>query len=114
MSLLIACTYDNKDEGIEILPITVTSKQNNKLRVVSLSCDSKAINDSIYKVDYSIKRVFIVDDRCASQFQSHYVFNLPMPIHIQQEIFIERYFNEAYHGKGHMNGIGRVMKNLVY
>ena len=112
MILFTACTYYCKDANIQKLPITVTTEENDKSRIASMSCVNKVIAHSMEKIQQIISTVFIVSDGCASQFRSRFVFSLLT--HIQQGIQIQWHYNEAHHGKGPMDGIGGTIKNLVF
>ena len=112
-SLFTACTYyRSKEVSLEKLPITVTTEENDKSRIASISCVNKVISHSITKVHQEITKVYIVSDGCSAQFRSRYVFYLLTCIH--QQLHIEWHYNEAHHGKGPMDGIGGAVKNLVY
>ena len=111
-SLFTACTYYCKDANIQKLPITVTTEENDKSRIASMSCVNKVITHSMEKIQQIISTVFIVSDGCASQFRSRFVFSLLA--HIQQGIQIQWHYNEAHHGKGPMDGIGGTIKNLIF
>ena len=103
-SLFIACTYYQNCK----LPITITSEESDKSRVISLSCVNKVITHSLEKLNQHIKTVYIVGEGCASQFRWRYVFNLLTHIHPRW------HYNKAHHGKDPMDGTGGTVKNLVY
>ena len=59
-----------------------------------------------------IKKVIAWSDRMRTQSRSRFVFMLLSTI--DQEIDVEWHYNEAHHGKGPMDGVGRTIKNLVF
>ena len=82
------------------------------MRITSLSCVNKVITYSLEKHNQQIITVYIVSDGCASQFQSRHVFSLLT--HIHPDITIEWHYNKAQHRKCQMDGIGGMVKSLVY
>ena len=109
-SLFTACAYHSKDGKLSKMSITVTTEENDKSRVASMSCVNKVIGHVREKLDRQISRVYIVSDGCSAQFRSRFVFNLL----IQKDLQLEWHYNEAHHGKGPMDGIGGTIKNLVH
>ena len=53
-----------------------------------------------------------VSDGCTVQFRLGFVFNFLR--YFQKDVALELHYNEAHHGKGLMDGIGGIIKNLVY
>ena len=59
-----------------------------------------------------IKKVIVWSDGMVAQFRSRFVFMLLSTI--DHAIDLEWHYNEAYHGKGPMDGVGGTIKNLVF
>jgi len=54
----------------------------------------------------------IWSDGCAAQFRSRFVFRLLCDF--GKSVKLSWYYNEGHHGKGPMDGVGGIIKNLVY
>ena len=51
-------------------------------------------------------------DSCASQFWSRFVFALMT--HFNLDYTVQLYYNENNHGMGPMEGVGRIIKNMIF
>ena len=65
-----------------------------------MSCVNKVIEHVREKLDRQLSLVHIVSDKCTN---SRFVFNLL--IHFQRDLQLELNYNEAFHGKGPMQGL---------
>ena len=83
-----------------------------------MSCVNKAITHSIDKIKSNnlkslhCQRRMYVSDGCTVQFRLGFVFNFLR--YFQKDVALELHYNEAHHGKGLMDGIGGIIRNLVY
>ena len=97
-SLFTSCTYYQNGK----LPITITTEESDKSRVISLSCVNKVITRSLEKLNQQIKTVYIVIDGCASLFRSRYGFSLLT--HIHPDTIIDWHYNKVHQGKAQWMG----------
>ena len=88
------------------MPTTVTSEASDKYRMAAMTCVSKVIKQVISEIPNLMNNVYVVSNGCASQFRLKFIFKLLTSMH--PEMKLEWYNNEAYHGKGHMDGIGNM------
>ena len=72
----------------------------------------------VIQVNSSLELVLLLSlaiiwsDGCAAQFRSRYVFKLLSTYRL--DLLIDWHYNEAHHGKGPMDGIGRSIENVVF
>ena len=85
------------------MPTTITLEVSEKSRMTSITCLKKVIDHVLLKIVSKIDMVYIVNDGCASQFRSKFVFKLLTLIH--PEIGLEWHYSESHHGEGPMDGI---------
>ena len=109
-SFFTACRYYKQNEKIQKLPIKVTTEQKEKWQRPCLV--STQSSHSIDKINQTISNVHIVNDGCAAQLCSRFVFNFL--IIFQKDVSVEWHYNEAHHEKTPMDDIGGTTKNLVH
>ena len=111
-TLFTACTYYKEDGRIKKLSVTVTTSASDKSRSTSMAGINKVVQYAMSEIGVPTTKVFIASDGCSAQFRSKFVFKLLMDL--LPGIALEWHYNEAHHGKGPMDGIGRTIKNVVY
>ena len=62
--------------------------------------------------DFEKLSIHLWSDGCASQFRSRFVFHLT--VFFTESYQSIRYYNERHHGKGPMDGIEGLLKNVVF
>ena len=50
-------------------------------------------------------------DGCTAQFPSRYIFIMLTPMFLGK--YVRWYYNEAHHGRGHMDSIGGTVKHTI-
>lgn len=74
----------------------------------SMPCVNKVFKHVREKLD---RQISLVHNFTISQFRSRFVFNLL--INFKKDLQLDWHYNEAHHGKGHVDGICGTIKNLV-
>ena len=102
----------NEKADIEKVLIIIVSEANDQSRITSFTCVSKINSiEEMMPLLSSLQRIYILSDRCSSQFRFCFTFKLLTHLHPDKNM--EWGYNEAHHGKGLMDEIGGTIKNKV-
>ena len=105
------CYYKAEERELIKYPVTITSESSDHSRIAAFCCVNKIIKLMEERIK-PIKKVIVWSDGMVAQFRSRFVFMLLSTI--DHAIDLEWHYNEAYHGKGPMDGVGGTIKNLVF
>ena len=115
-SLFTAAVYIRHEESLINENFVIVSEAKDHSRIAAHTCINKVIELMIEKhfhlKDFQNLDLHIWSDGCSVQFRSKYVFALTSLF--PSNFNVTRYYNERYHGKGPMDGIGGCVKNVVY
>ena len=113
-SIFTVCCYLHGADGKLVNEnVTVVSEASGHSRMAAYSCINKVFDFVREKHDLPLTtNLHIWSDGYAGQFRSRFVFSLLSTLN--KSVNLRRYYNERHHGKGHMDGVGRTIKNMVY
>ena len=117
-SFLLLVRITIKMKKIQNLSITLITAEKDKCHVAFNkvtthgTCSNKVIAHSIGKINQTVSNVYIASDGWAAQFRLRFGFNFLK--FFQIDLSLKWNYKNPRHGKGPMDGIGGINKNLVY
>ena len=115
-SIFTACCYTRGIDGTLLNEnFTVTSEATDHSRIAAFSCINLIIDwlQKKFPSQFNNYPMFYTwSDGCASQFWSRFVFALMTDFNL--DYTVQLYYNENNHGMGPMEGVGRIIKNMIF
>ena len=113
-STFTACCYKKSlHNGLKKDTIVVLNESKEHNKAASLTCLKKVIKkaEEINVAKYD--KIIVWNDRCSAQFCSRFVFRL-----LTEDIFVGVKLTWSYNkkslGKGPMDGVGGIVKNIIF
>ena len=112
-SIFTACCYSKVSGKIKNDNVIIVTERSDHDRVTSMSCLQKVIGEIESKNNELYKNLYIWSDGMGAQFRSRFVFKLLAGTVLPKKS-LKWFYNERYHGKGPMDGVGGTVKNVVF
>ena len=116
-SIFTACGYtkslnNNDVRNDDVRNTNVVTESFYHDRVASMGCLQKVVLKIKYMHEILHEDVYVWSDGMTSQFRSHYVSKLLVSTLLPGKT-LPWHYNERHHGRGPMNGIGGMAKNVI-
>ena len=96
-----------RDDLVKIA-IAVISESSDHFQIATFTCTNIIANGLEKRLKDSLKKVVLWSDGYLSQFRSKYLFAFMK--HFDKSAQVHWHYKEAHHGKGPMDGVGRIIK----
>ena len=111
--LLHAAIIKMKETSCSKKSIVIITKKSDHSRVTSMSSLKKVGGIAENSLGKSVHRFIICNDGMSAHFRSGFMFKL-----LASTLFLEKeiswFYNERHHGKGPMDGVDGIFKNVVF
>ena len=113
-SIFTACGYTKSRNNNDVRNdnTNVATERFYHDRVASMGCLQKVVLKINYMHEIMHENVYVWSDGMTSQFRSHYVYKLLVNT-VLPEKTLSWHYNERHHGKGPIDGIGGMAKNVI-